>query len=229
VAAPLHRDNLDACVFDAYGTLFDVRSAAERCSEGLGERKDALLALWRAKQLEYSWLRSLRGDYTDFWHVTGESLDYAMAATGTTDPLLRSRLMAAYLTLEAYADATDAVSRLRASGLKTAVLSNGSASMLTAAVSNSGLHRLLDWLISVDEVHAYKPHPSVYRLATERLQCPANRICFLSANTWDASAAAHFGFRVVWINRANATFDLLPGKPEREITTLAALPDLLGV
>ncbi|MFZ1413380.1 MAG: haloacid dehalogenase type II [Defluviicoccus sp.] len=229
MAAPLHRDNLDGCVFDAYGTLFDIRTSADRCGDALGERKEPLLALWRVKQLEYSWLRSLRGDFIDFWHVTGESLDYAMAATGTTDPLLRSRLMAAYLTLEAYADAKDTLSRLRAAGLKTAILSNGSTSMVTAAVNNSGLHRLFDWLISVDEVHAYKPHPSVYRLATERLQCAASRICFLSANAWDASGAAHFGFRVVWLKRDNTPFDLLPGKPEGEIPALAALPDVLGV
>lgn len=229
MATPLHRDNLDACVFDAYGTLFDLRAAAERHGDALGERKEALLALWRAKQLEYTWLRSLRGDYTDFWHVTGESLDHAMAVTGITEPLLRSRLMAAYFALEAFPDAKDAVSRLKAAGLKTAILSNGSTSMLTGAVGNAGLHRLFDHLISVDEVHTYKPHPSVYRLATERMECGAGRICFISANAWDASAAAHFGYRVVWLNRANSIFDPLPGRPEREITALAALPALLGV
>jgi 2-haloacid dehalogenase len=217
-----------ACVFDAYGTLFDVSAATARCRSELGDRADALTTLWRAKQLEYSWLRSLRGDYVDFWHVTGQSLDYALAAIDVHDPALRSRLMELYLVLDAFPDVRDALAGLKTAGLKTAILSNGSPSMLTAAVHRARLEDLLDAVISVDSVRIYKPHPTVYQLAVDRLKLPAERICFLSANYWDASGAALFGFRVIWINRARAMPDPLPGEPADEIKSLAALPALLG-
>ena len=217
-----------ACVFDAYGTLFDV-SAATACNRNeLGDRADALASLWRSKQLEYSWLRSLRGDYVDFWHVTGQSLDYALAALGLRDPVLRSRLMELYFVLDAFPDVRDALIEIKSAGLKTAILSNGSSSMLTAAAHRARLDDLLDAVISVDSVRMYKPHPTVYQLAVDRLKLPAEGICFLSANYWDASGAALFGFRVIWINRTGALPDPLPGEPDREIQSLAALPALLG-
>jgi 2-haloacid dehalogenase len=217
-----------ACVFDAYGTLFDVSAATARCRSELGDRADALTTLWRSKQLEYSWLRSLRGDYVDFWHVTGQSLDYALAAIDVHDPALRSRLMELYFVLDAFPDVRYALAELKTAGLKTAILSNGSPSMLTAAVHRARLEDLLDAVISVDSVRIYKPHPTVYQLAVDRLKLPAERICFLSANYWDASGAALFGFRVIWINRAGAMPDPLPGEPDHEIKSLAALPALLG-
>lgn len=217
-----------ACVFDAYGTLFDASAATARTRDELGDRADALATLWRSKQLEYSWLRSLRGDYVDFWHVTGQSLDYALGVLGLRDPALRSRLMELYFVLDAFPDVRDALAAIKNAGLKTAILSNGSPSMLTAAVHRACLEDLLDAVISVDPVRIYKPHPTVYQLAVDRLKLPAERICFVSANYWDASGAALFGFRAIWINRAGAMPDALPGEPEHEIDSLAALPALLG-
>jgi 2-haloacid dehalogenase len=219
---------ISACVFDAYGTLFDVSAATARCRNELGDRADTLTTLWRSKQLEYSWLRSLRGDYVDFWHITGQSLDYALAALDLNDPALRSRLMELYFVLDAFAEVRDALAELKRVGVKTAILSNGSPSMLTAAVHRNRLDDLLDAVISVDPVRTYKPHPTVYQLAVDRLKLPAERICFLSSNYWDASGAALFGFRVIWINRAGAMPDPLPGQPDHEIRSLVALPSLLG-
>lgn len=215
-------------VFDAYGTLFDVASAVSRCHDVLGERGPALTALWRTKQLEYTWLRSLRGDYVDFWHITGQSLDFAMASLGIDDPGLRALLMEMYFVLAAYPDARGALAEIKAADRRCAILSNGSPSMLTAAVHHANIEALLDAVISVDEIRIYKPHPDVYRLAADRLKMAPSQIVFVSANYWDVSGAAHFGFRVVWINRAGSRRDPLPGEPAAEIGTLAALPALLG-
>jgi 2-haloacid dehalogenase len=220
---------IDACVFDAYGTLFDISAATQRCRDALGEQADSLTELWRSKQLEYCWLRSLRGDYVDFWHITGQSLDYALATLGLHEPALRSRLMEMYFVLDAYPEVRETLAALRAAGVKTAILSNGSPSMLTAAVHRAVLEGFLDAVISVDPVRIYKPHPTVYQLAVDRLRIPAKKISFLSSNYWDASGAALFGFRVVWINRVGVMPDPLPGQPEREINSLSALPALLGV
>jgi 2-haloacid dehalogenase len=219
--------DIGACVFDAYGTLFDVNAAAARCRDALDDKADALASLWRTKQLEYTWLRSLRGDYVDFWHVTGQSLDYAMAALKLKDDALRTRLMELYLVLDAYPEVSETLSAIKGAGVRTAILSNGSPTMLVAAVRRAELGDLLDEVISVDSVRIYKPHPSVYQLAVDHLRLPPERICFLSANAWDASGAAHFGLRVVWINRFRAQPEQLPGKPEKEIHNLAELPDLL--
>jgi 2-haloacid dehalogenase len=221
--------DVGACVFDAYGTLFDVTAAAARCRDALGDKADALASLWRTKQLEYTWLRSLRGDYVDFWHVTGQSLDYAMASLKLEDNALRTRLMELYLVLDAYPEVREMLRTIKNAGVKTAILSNGSPSMLIAAVQRAQLQGLLDEVISVDSIRIYKPHPSVYQLAVDKMRLPPERICFLSANAWDASGGAYFGFRVVWINRFRAQPEQLPGKPEREIHTLAELPGLLGL
>ena len=221
--------DIGACVFDAYGTLFDVTAAAARCRDALGDKADALASLWRTKQLEYTWLRSLRGDYVDFWHVTGQSLDYAMASLKLEDSALRTRLMELYLVLDAYPEVREMLSTIKGAGVRTAILSNGSPSMLIAAVQRAQLQTLLDEVISVDPVRIYKPHPSVYQLAVDKMRLPPEKICFLSANAWDASGGAYFGFRVVWINRFRAQPEQLPGKPEMEIHTLAELPGLLGL
>lgn len=220
--------DIDACVFDAYGTLFDINAATSRCRDALGDAADGVSELWRRKQLEYSWLRSLRGDYVDFWHVTGEALDHALGSFGIADAPLRARLMECYLILSPYAEAGPVLEVLRQRQIRTAILSNGSPSMLVAALQNSGFDRLLHSFISADEVKIYKPHPSVYQLAVDRLHTPASRLCFVSANGWDALGAAHFGFRVVWLNRACARRDSLPGSIAAEITTLDALPALLA-
>jgi len=221
--------DIDACVFDAYGTLFDTGSAAARCKEALGADWTTVSELWRRKQLEYSWLRSLMGRHADFWHVTGESLDYALALAKRTDPVLRAMLMQQYLSLDPYPEAEEALRRLKAKGMKTAVLSNGTPTMLTAAVNSSGLSALIDAALSVEAVGIYKPHPSVYQVAVDKLGVAAARICFLSSNGWDAAGAAAFGFRVVWVNRGGAPTENLPAMPERQITSLAQLPALLGL
>lgn len=218
-----------ACVFDAYGTLFDVNAAAQRCAPELGPKWQPLSQIWRAKQLEYSWLLSLRGDFADFWHVTGQSLDYALAAVEIDDPVMRSRLMELYFTLDAYPDAVATLTTLKATERRTAILSNGAKSMLVSSVKHAGIHDLVDHLFSVDDVEIYKPHPKVYQMAVDGLGVEPHKICFVSANAWDVSGAAHFGFRVVWINRFGARPELTPGRAEHEITSLAALPPLLDL
>ncbi|MEO5335670.1 MAG: haloacid dehalogenase type II [Magnetospirillum sp. WYHS-4] len=221
---------IKACVFDAYGTLFDVAAAARRCADALGGRADDLAALWRTKQLEYTWLRSLMGTpYRDFWQVTGDGLDFAMARLGVADAALRGRLMDLYLNLDAYPDAKETLKRLKGSGMATAILSNGSAGMLGAATTTAGLCKLLDRVLSVDEVDIYKPHPSVYQLACDHLGVAAGEVCFVSSNGWDIAGASWFGFQCVWINRAGQPPERLPGGAQAEIRALADLPPLLGL
>ena len=217
-----------ACVFDAYGTLFDFASAAASCADVLGDRAPRLTALWRDKQLQYAWLRSLQGRHADFWQVTGDALDFAMAAMGLANAALRQRLMRLYLTLAPFPDAADALHQLRSAGMAMAILSNGSPAMLAPLVENAGIGGLLDAVLSVEDAGVYKPHPRVYQLAVDRLGIPAAAIAFLSTNGWDAYAASAFGMRVVWCNRYGQRRERLPGAPDREIKTLAELPALVG-
>lgn len=226
MAAPL--TGIRACVFDAYGTLFDYASAAAACRDVLGERLGPLTALWRDKQLQYTWLRAVQGKHADFWQVTGEALDFALETLSIGDPALRGRLMDLYLTLDAYPEVPAMLKRLRAAGLRTAILSNGSPGMLRAAVDGAGIGVLLDAVLSVEEVGVYKPHPRVYQLAVDRLAVDRNAICFQSSNAWDAYAASAFGMHVVWCNRYHQRAERLPGSPDREISSLAELPALLG-
>ncbi len=221
--------DIDACVFDAYGTIFDVAAAAARCKDDLGDNAQPLAALWRTKQLEYTWLRTLMDEWVDFWHVTGQGLDYAMGTLGIEDVALRARLMELYMKLDAYPEVKDVLTRLKEGGYKTAILSNGSTSMLTAATRNAGIADRLDAVYSVDPIRVYKPDRRVYQMAVDGLNVAAERICFMSSNAWDAAGAANFGFRVVWCNRFGQVKELLPGDPEHEITTLAELPPLLGL
>ena len=221
--------NIGACVFDAHGTLFDVHSAVGRSGGALGDKAAPVSALWRQKQLEYTWLRSLMGAYADFWQLTGEGLDYALAANGVADPDLRQRLMDIYMRLDAYPEVKDVLTALKAGGIKTAVLSNGSPEMLSSAVDNAGIADLLNDVFSVDSIGVYKPHPSVYQMAVDGLGVKAGRICFMSSNAWDAAAGANFGYRVVWVNRFGQPQERIPGNPEHEVKTLEALPPLLGL
>ncbi len=220
---------IDACVFDAYGTLFDVAAAAARCRDDLHGKADALAEVWRLKQLQYTWLRSLMRRYVDFTQVTGDALDYALAAVGIDDPPLRERLMALYMELDAYPEVPVMLRRLRAGGLRTGILTNGSPKMIDAAVASAGIGDLLDAVLTVDPLGIYKPDPSVYRLAQDRFGLPVERIAFMSSNAWDAAAAADFGMTVVWINRFGQPPERLPGTPVAELTSLEGLPDLLGV
>jgi 2-haloacid dehalogenase len=218
---------IQACVFDAYGTLFDYGSAAARYREELGDKFVPLNALWREKQLQYTWLRGLQGRHADFWVVTGEALSFAMDTLGVTDSTLYDKLMSSYLTLDTFPEVLEMLSRLRAAGVKTAILSNGSLQMLQRAVSNAGLAPLLDAILSVDEVGVFKPHPKVYQLAVDRLGVKREAISFQSSNAWDAYAASAFGMRVVWCNRYGQRPERLPGKPDRQVGSLASLPELV--
>jgi 2-haloacid dehalogenase len=219
--------NVKACVFDAYGTLFDFAAAARNCAEVPGEMADRLTALWRDKQLAYTWLRAAQGRHADFWQVTGDALDFALETLAIGQPGLRDRLMNLYLTLDAFPEVPGVLRDLKRAGLTTAILSNGSPSMLEAAVAAAGLGGLLDHVLSVEAVGVYKPHPKVYQLAVNRLAVPASAISFQSSNGWDAHAASAFGIQVVWCNRYGQKPERLPGAPDREIRSLAELPALV--
>ncbi|MGG5889709.1 haloacid dehalogenase type II [Falsiroseomonas sp. HC035] len=218
-----------ACVFDAYGTLFDFAGAASACVDVLGDKAGPLTVLWRDKQLQYSWLRGLQGRYVPFWQVTGDALDYALETLGLPqDGVLRDRLMNLYRTLGTFPDVPDVLRRLKQAGFVTAILSNGSPDMLRDAVEGAGLDKLLDHVLSVEEVRSFKPDARVYQLAVTRLGVPAEAIAFQSSNAWDAHAASAFGMRVAWCNRYGQRRERLPGAPEHEIRSLAELPALLG-
>ncbi len=216
-----------ACVFDAYGTLFDYVSAAANCRDVLGDKLGPLNAVWRERQLQYTWLRALQGRHVDFWHVTEDALDFALETLDIRDTELRQRLMTLYLTLDTFPEVPDALKQLKAAGLKTAILSNGSPKMLAAAVENAKIGHLIDEVLSVESVGVYKPHARVYQLAVDRLGIDRDAISFQSSNAWDAYAASAFGMRVVWCNRYGQRSERLPGKPDHEIKSLAALPALV--
>jgi 2-haloacid dehalogenase len=224
--APL--TGVQACVFDAYGTLFDFASAARGCSDVLGDAIEKLTALWRDKQLQYTWLRAVQGRHADFWQVTGDALDFALETLAIEKSGLRDRLMNLYLTLEPFPEVPEVLRRLKTAGLRTAILSNGSPMMLDAAVRGSGLSTLVDAVLSVESVGVYKPHPKVYQLAIDRLGIPAAAIAFQSSNAWDAYAASAFGMQVVWCNRYGQWPERLPGKPDRMVRSLAELPALVA-
>src|SRR5712692_2668662 len=218
-----------ACMFDAYGTLFDFAAAAAGCRDLLGDKAGPLTALWRDKQLQYTWLRAVQGRHADFWRVTGDALDFALETLGIGKPAIRDRLMTLYLTLDAFPEVPGVLKQLKAAGMRTAILSNGSPRMLDAAVKGAKLDGLLDAVLSVEEVGVYKPHPKVYQLAVDRLGVPAAAISFQSSNAWDAYAASAFGMQVVWCNRYGQRPERLPGAPDRTVRSLAELPALVGV
>src|SRR5215831_15258819 len=201
-----------ACVFDAYGTLFDFASAARSCADVLGDTAERVSALWRDKQLQYTWLRAAQSRHADFWQVTGDALDFTLETLGIERPGLRERLMGLYLTLEPFPEVPGVLAALRRAGLKTAILSNGTPAMLDAAVGHAGLGALFDAVLSVEDVGVFKPNPRVYQLAVDRL----------------AYAASAFGMQVVWCNRYGQRRERLPGAPDCEIATLADLPALVG-
>ena len=219
---------VQACVFDAYGTLFDFASAARGCRDVLGDAIEKLSALWRDKQLQYTWLRAVQGRHADFWQVTGDALDFALETLAIEKPGLRDRLMNLYLTLEPFAEVPEVLRQLKTAGLRTAILSNGSPMMLDAVVRGSGLSPLVDAVLSVESVSVYKPHPKVYQLAVDRLGIPAAALAFQSSNAWDAYAASAFGMQVVWCNRYGQRPERLPGKPDRMVRSLAELPALVA-
>ena len=220
--------DVDACVFDAYGTLFDFNSAAGAARGELGEDWQRVSDLWRQKQLQYTWLRGLAGHHADFWQVTGDALEFTLATLRIERPGLHARLMDVYLRLATFPEVPETLRRLKATGRKLAILSNGTPAMLDAVVHSAGLEKLFDAVLSVEDVGVYKPHPSVYGLACDRLEIAPSRICFLSSNAWDAYSAKAFGMRVVWCNRYGQARERIPASPDGEIADLGALPGLLA-
>ncbi|MGB0086983.1 MAG: haloacid dehalogenase type II [Rhodomicrobiaceae bacterium] len=211
---------LKGVLFDAYGTLFDVHAPIARLAAEIGPNAAAISELWRAKQLQYTWLRSLMGAHADFAQVTADALDFTLGQHGMADKALRDRLLGLYMTLDAYPDAVSALRALRERRIITGILSNGSPEMLASAVASAGLTDLLDHVLSIESVGIYKPHPRVYRLGEERLHLPASMIGFVSANGWDAAGAAFYGFTVIHLNRFGQPREILPAGPALVVKTL---------
>jgi 2-haloacid dehalogenase len=217
-----------ACVFDAYGTLFDVHSPVVQLADRIGPLASEFSKLWRQKQLEYTWLRSLMQEHVDFGQVTADALDYSMQVHRISDDVLREDLLALYSRLEAYPDALSCIETLAETSLKIAILSNGTPDMLAKAATFSGIAPHLDEIISVEEVGVFKPDPRVYSRALLRLHIDNPlAILFVSANPWDAQAAAHFGFQVVRIDRFSLPHDNLPGRPAVVLSSLRGLPKII--
>jgi 2-haloacid dehalogenase len=228
-ALPLVRfAGIKACVFDAYGTLFDVNAAARALRDEIGAQWQAFADTWRSKQLSYTWLRNSMGHFADFQQVTQDALDFALAAHRLDAATFRERLMQLYFTLSPYPEVPETLRRLKGSGLTTAILSNGSLPMLKAAARSAGIETLIDAIFSVDAVGVYKPDPRVYALATDGLGLTPQAISFQSSNAWDAHGAKLCGFRVVWCNRLRQPAEHLPGAPDAEIETLTALPAIVA-
>ena len=215
-------------VFDAYGTLFDVHAAIGRHREAAGADAERFSDLWRSKQLEYTWTLTLAGHYLDFWTLTQHALDYAFARVPSVDKALRARLLDAYMALEAFPDARAILRALKARGLATAILSNGSSRMLAAAVEAAGLDADLDAVLSIDAVRMYKPRPEVYRLVTDRFMIAPSDVVFVSSNRWDVMGGAAFGFRTVWINRAGVPDEYTDRAPIAVLSDLGSLITLAG-
>ena len=214
-------------VFDAYGTLLDVHSAVARHAPRLGGSAAAVSALWRQRQLEYSWILSATGEYEPFDVLTDRALGHALAAHAILEPGLRADLLAAYRRLDAFPDAAPCLGALRGAGVATAILSNGEPGMLADAVGSAGLEGLLDEVLSVHPLRRYKPDPEVYRLATERFGCRPDEVAFVSANAWDAHGARRFGCRVFWVNRLGAPAEYGLAEAATVLGDLAPLPALL--
>lgn len=221
-------EGIQACVFDAYGTLFDVASPVMKLSSSLGDKAAAVAALWRAKQLEYTWVRSLIGVHADFWHVTREALDFALESFGVNEAGLADELMTGMLKLDLFADVAPALLALRGKGKRLAILSNGSPSMLDSALRHAGLDKTFEQVISVEDVGIFKPSRRVYRLAMQKLHiADAPSVCFISANGWDAHAGAQFGFQSVRLLRGGGVVERLPGKIAATVTSLGQVADLV--
>ena len=226
-------ETIRLCVFDAYGTLFDVAAAArsaaaEPGAETWAARWPSLSAQWRRKQLEYTWLRAVAGAHVDFWQVTQDALDWAMEAEGLDSQGLRQRLLDLYHELSAFPEVAQVLEGLRSQGLQLAILSNGAPAMLEAAARSAGIAPLLDAILSVEDVGVFKPHPAVYGLVGNHFGTRPSEVAFVSSNGWDACAAAAFGFHAIWVNREGAPIDRLHGRPAHVLTDLTALPGLLG-
>ena len=216
--------NIKAIIFDAYGTLFDVNSAAEKCKNKIGDKWEPFANYWRTIQLEYTWLRSLMNRHQDFWKVTEDSLDKSMKVF-QIDISMKNELLDLYRVLSTFPEVKETLKKLKEKNYKLAILSNGTPSLLKELVSSNNLNDIFDDLISVEEVKTYKPHPKVYNIPLEKYQIEKKEVAYLSANTWDVAAAGNFGFNAVWVNRNNSVFDNLDYIPQHEIKHLGELLD----
>ena len=225
--------SITTCVFDAYGTLFDVASAAREAASRpenseIAKNWTKLSGDWRQKQLQYSWLRAVMGAHTDFWQVTQDGLDWAMEANGLRDARLRKDLLDLYWSLAAYEEVPAMLAALKTAGLNTAILSNGSLDMLDGAVVSAGLTDRLDAILSVDTVGVFKPASRVYDLVGAHFGCEVEEVLFVSSNGWDAAAAAGYGFATAWVNRADEPVDRLPWTPRHQLRDLTGIPEIAG-
>jgi len=218
--------NIKAIIFDAYGTLFDVNSAAEKCKDKIGNKWESFTNYWRTTQLEYTWLRSLMNRHKDFWQVTEDSLDKSMKAY-KIDNSMRSELLNLYKTLSIFPEVKEVLNNLKEKNYKLAILSNGTPSLLNELVKNNNLDSIFADVFSIEEVGIYKPDSRVYDLPIKKYQIQKNEVVFLSANTWDVSGGGNYGYNAVWVNRNNNIFDNLDYQPKHQVKQLSELLDLI--
>ncbi len=226
---------ITTCIFDAYGTLFDVAAAARQAAsepgfEALRDTWPEVAGHWRLKQLQYTWLRAVADAHADFWDVTQDGLDWALEAAGLQgDAKLRQRLLDLYWELQAYPEVPAMLKALKDGGLQTAILSNGSPPMLEGAVKSAGIEGVLDDVLSVESVGVFKPHVRVYDLVQDRFSCARDEVLFVSSNGWDAAGASGYGFITAWVNRAGEPMDRLPWTPAHVLSDLTSIPELAGL
>ena len=218
--------NVKAIIFDAYGTLFDVNSAAEKCKDKIGDKWEPFANFWRTTQLEYTWLRSLMGRHKDFWQVTEDSLDKSMKAFNI-DSSMKNELLNLYKILSPYKEVSETLKALKEKKFKLAILSNGTPSLLNELVKSNNLNDLFDDIFSIEEVGVYKPVSKVYDIPVKKYKVKKDEIAFLSANTWDVSGGGNYGYQAIWVNRNNNIFDNLDYKPTNEIKSLKELTNLI--
>ena len=220
-------NKIKACIFDAYGTLFDVNAACRELSKEVGDSWEQLASLWRLRQVEYTWLRNSMDQYIDFWQITSDALDYAMETLDIENIGLREELLNLYLKLEAYPEVKGLLTKLKQRGLKTAILSNGSMKMLNSAVDNANIRDVLDVILSVEECEIYKPSSKVYDLVKIKMQINKQNVLFFSSNAWDMHAASNYGFKTIWVNRFNGKLERLPGKPIDIVNSLDKIDEII--
>ena len=218
--------NIKAIIFDAYGTLFDVNSAAEKCKDKIGDKWEGFANHWRTTQLEYTWLRSLMKRHKDFWQVTEDSLDKSMKAY-EVDSSMRNELLDLYKILSPFKEVPEVLKSLKEKNFKLAILSNGTPTLLKELVMSNNLENIFDDIFSIEEVGVYKPDSKVYDLPIKQYQIQTNEVAFLSANTWDVSGGGNYGYNSIWVNRSNNTFDNLDYVPKHQIKDLSKLLDIL--
>ena len=218
--------NVKAIIFDAYGTLFDVNSAAEKCKDKIGDRWEDFSNYWRTTQLEYTWLRSLMKRHKDFWQITEDSLDKSMNAFNINKSM-RSELLNLYKTLNTFPEVKDVLNKLKEKNYKLAILSNGTPALLNELVKGNNIENIFDDVFSIEEVGIYKPDSRVYDIPTKKYQIQKNEVAFLSANTWDVSGGGNYGYNAIWVNRNNNIFDNLDYKAKNEVKNLNHLLDIV--